>query len=125
MLKRLLILAALSAVGMLATDTRLVDAVKNHDKDAVRALVKEHVDVNVPEADGTSALHWAAHSNDLETVQLLIRAGANAKAVSRYGVTPLSAAATYGGAAVVESLVKPGADAHTHTILRGEPALAT
>ena len=60
-----------SAVSLFAaTDGRLVDAVKNHDKDTVRALLKEHVDVNTPEADGTSALHWAAHSNDVETVQL-------------------------------------------------------
>jgi ankyrin repeat protein len=126
MFKRLLILAALSAVGMFAaTDTRLVDAVKNHDKDAVRVLLKEHVDVNVPEADGTSALHWAAHSNDLETVQLLIRAGANAKAASRYGVTPLSEAATYGSAALVEALLKAGADSNTLTTERGETVLMT
>src|SRR3984957_90659 len=125
MLKRLLILAALSAVGMLATDTRLVDAVKNHDKDAVRVLLKEHVDVNMPEADGTSALHWAAHSNDLETTQLLLRAGANAKATSRYGVTPLSEAASYGGAALVEALLKAGADANTLTTEKGETVLMT
>ena len=73
----------------------LVDAAKNHDKDAVRSLLKAHADVNAPEADGTTALHWAAHANDLETVQLLLRAGANAKAANRYGVTPLSEAATY------------------------------
>src|SRR5580700_900171 len=118
-----LILAAVSALW--ATDTRLVDAVKNHDKDAVRALLKEHVDVNSPEADGTSALHWAAHSNDYETVQLLLRAGANAKAASRYGVTPLSEAATYGSAALVEALLKAGADANTLTTERGETVLMT
>jgi ankyrin repeat protein len=73
MRKTVLILAALSAVTLFAgTDIRLVDAVKNHDKDAVRSLLKEHLDVNTPEADGTSALHWAAHFNDLETVQLLL-----------------------------------------------------
>ena len=98
---------------------------KNHDKEAVRALLKEHVDVNAPEADGTSALHWAAHSNDLETAQLLIRAGANAKAASRYGVTPLSEAATYGSAALVEALLKAGADANTLTTERGETVLMT
>ena len=60
------ILICFSAVSLFAAaDTRLVDAVKNHDKDTVRSLLKEHVDVNMPEADGTSALHWAAHSNDL------------------------------------------------------------
>lgn len=120
------ILAALTAVSAFAaTDTRLVDAVKNHDRETVRSLLKEHVDVNAPEADGTSALHWAAHANDLETVQLLIRAGANAKATSRYGVTPLSEAATYGSGALVEALLKAGADVNTLTTERGETVLMT
>src|SRR5580658_9743900 len=120
------ILILFSVVSLFAaTDTRLVDAVKNHDKDTVRSLLKEHVDVNMPEADGTSALDWAAHSNDLETVQLLLRAGANAKAVSRYGVTPLSEAATYGSGALVEALLKAGADVNTLTTERGETVLMT
>jgi ankyrin repeat protein len=120
------ILILFSAVSLCAaTDTRLVDAVKNHDKDAVRVLLKEHVDVNMPEADGTSALHWAAHSNDPETVQHQLRAGANAKAVSRYGVTPLSEAATYGSGALVEALLKAGADVNTLTTERGETVLMT
>jgi uncharacterized protein len=126
MRNNLLIFSALSAVTLFAgTDSRLVDAVKNHDKDAVRSLLKERVDVNTPEADGTSALHWAAHYNDLETVQLLLRGGANAKAVSRYGVTPLSEAATYGSGALVEALLKAGADVNTLTTERGETVLMT
>jgi ankyrin repeat protein len=108
-----------------ANDTRVVDAVKDHNKDALRSLVKEHADVNAPEPDGTTALHWAAHSNDLESVQILLRAGANAKAASRYGVTPLSEAATYGSAAVVEALLKAGADPNTLTTERGETVLMT
>src|ERR1019366_5426851 len=125
-LNRVLLAGALSCASLLyAADTRLVDAVKNHDKEAVRSLLKAHVDVNMPEADGTSALHWAAHSNDLETAQLLLRAGANAKAASRYGVTPLSEAATYGSAELVEALLKAGADVNTLTTERGETVLMT
>jgi ankyrin repeat protein len=112
--------------GVLAAqDTRAVDAARNHDKDVLRTLLKEHADVNAPEPDGTTALHWAAHSNDLEAVQLLLRAGANAKAASRYGVTPLSEAATYGSGALVEALLKAGADANTLTTERGETVLMT
>jgi uncharacterized protein len=125
-LQRWLMAGGLSAASLLyAADTRLVDAARNHDKDAVRSLLKEHADVNVPEADGTSALHWAAHTNDLETAQLLLRAGANAQAASRYGVTPLSEAATYGSGALVEALLKAGADVNTLTTERGETVLMT
>jgi len=120
------VLAALASVGLCtAAEMRLVDAVKNHDKAAIRALLKEHADVNLPEADGTTALHWAVHSNDLETTELLIRAGANVKAENRYGVAPLSEAANYGTAALVEALLKAGADANTLTTEKGETVLMT
>ena len=45
---------------------------------ALRAMVTKRVNVNAPQADGTTALHWAAHWNDVEAVKLLLRAGANA-----------------------------------------------
>lgn len=125
-MRKTLLVLALSTVGLLSgAETRVVDAVKNHDKEALRALLKEHAGVNAPEADGTSALHWAAHQNDLEAVQLLLKAGANAKATSRYGVTPLSEAATYGSAEVVEALLKAGADPNTLTTERGDTVLMT
>ena len=63
-------LAALLSVACYAAtsgNTALVDAVKNQDSESVRSLLKQHVDVNAPEADGTTALHWAAHYGDLET----------------------------------------------------------
>jgi ankyrin repeat protein len=57
-----------------------------------------------------TALHWAAHHNDLETAKLLVNAGADVKAVNRYKVTPLSLACTNGDTAMVELLLKAGAD---------------
>ena len=56
--------------------------------------------MNASQADGATALSWAAHRDDLETAQLLIRAGANVKAANDYGVTPLSLACGNGNAAV-------------------------
>src|SRR5258708_1363036 len=85
---------------------RLEQAVKNKDMESVHSLLKQHVDVNTPEADGATALAWAAHWNDLETADLLIRAGANVNAANEYGVTPLWEACNNGSAAMVEKLSK-------------------
>jgi len=106
-------------------DLRLVEAVKNRDAEAVRSLLKQHVDVNTPQADGTSALAWAAHWDDLETAELLIRAGANVNAATDYGVTALSLACTNGNGAMVEKLVKAGANANAKLLRTGATVLMT
>ena len=92
------------------SDAPLADAAEKLDRAAVRALLDQHADVNAPQVDGTTALHWAAYQDDLETAALLVRAGANVKAANRYGVTPLSLACTNGNGAMVELLLKAGAD---------------
>ena len=74
------------------------------------ALLQQRADVNAPQADGMTALHWAAYHDDRETADLLLRAGANVKAANRYGVTPLSLACTNGNGALVSALLKAGAD---------------
>ena len=91
-------------------DLRLVEAVKNRDSAAVRILIKQQADVNAAQLDGATALHWAAHWDDLETAELLIRAGANVNAANDYGVTPLSLACTNRNSAMIEKLLKARAD---------------
>ena len=76
------------------------------DRARIRALLQQRVDVNAPQIDGMTALHWAAYQDDLETAELLVRAGANVKAANRYGVTPLSLACTNGNGAMVELLLE-------------------
>jgi ankyrin repeat protein len=101
------------------------DAAQNRDTEALRTLVKQHANVNSPQPDGTTALHWAAHWNDLDTVKLLIGAGANAKAANRYGATPLSEGVVLGNAAMIEALLNAGADPKTLTTSGGETVLMT
>jgi ankyrin repeat protein len=91
-------------------DQRLIEAVKNGDREAVRSLVKQGADVNAAEPDGATAIAWAAHRDDLEMAALLISAGADVNAANDYGVTPLSLACTNGSAVMVERLLKAGAD---------------
>ena len=36
------------------------------DRAKIRALLQQRVDVNAPQVDGMTALHWAAYQDDLE-----------------------------------------------------------
>lgn len=103
---------AVAGVAAAAGDARLAGAMKIKDTAAVRQLLKQRVDVSAPDVEGMTALHWAAHWDDLDTAKLLLKAGANAKAANRYGVTPLHEAATLGNVAMIEALLKAGADAN-------------
>jgi ankyrin repeat protein len=117
-------LLAAASIGAAAAELPLIEAVKKADTTAVRAQLKRRADVNAAEPDGSTALHWAARKNDLDTAALLIRAGASVKAANRFGVTPLALAATTGSAAMIELLLKAGADPNS-TSAEGEPALMT
>src|SRR5438132_13224622 len=87
-------MAALLAVANLpAASSELADAAMRGNKDAVRSLLQRKVDVNAPQIDGTTALHWAVRADDLDTVDLLLRAGATVSAANREGVIPLQLAA--------------------------------
>ena len=90
-------------------DLRLVAALKNQQSTNARALIRQRVDVNVPDVDGSTPLQWAAHWNDLEMVKALLAAGAKPTVANRYGVTPLHEAATIGSASVVSALLRAGA----------------
>ena len=115
-------LLLLAASGFAATKSPLADAAEKSDRAALRSLLKQHADVNAPQADGMTALHWAAYRDDLETAKLL--ASANANATNRYGVTPLSLACQNGSTAMVELLLAQGADANT-SLRGGETVLMT
>jgi len=88
----------------------LVEAVRDGNLSAVKALLEQRKDANQTEPDGTTPLHWAVQQDRLEIVQSLITAGANVNAKNRYGTTPLVLAATNGNASVTEALLKAGAD---------------
>ena len=100
----------------------LIEAVRNLDHDGVRALLRGQVDVNAPQADGATPLHWAVHWDDLEIADLLIGASADVNAANDLGMTPLVMACTHSNGAVVERLLAAGADPNA-ALASGETAL--
>ncbi len=104
-------------------DLPLVDAARNADAGAVRALIQKGANVNAAEGDGTTALHWAAHRDDLATVDLLIRSGARVNAANDLGATPLWAACLNGNPAIVRRLLQAGANPNAALLLGETPLM--
>ena len=101
----------------------LIDAAKNVDRGAVRALLKQGANVNAAAADGTTALHWASYRDDVETADLLIGAGAKVNAANDLGATPLWAACQNGSEAMVRRLLTAGANPNVALLLGETPLM--
>jgi uncharacterized protein len=111
---------ALAAAG----DLRLIEAIRARNGDRVRALLTERVNVNATQGDGATALHWAAHLDDLSLVHALIRAGARADVADDTGATPLYLACLNRNAGVVSALLAAGANPNA-ALGSGETVLMT
>jgi ankyrin repeat protein len=59
-----------------ARSHELADAVQSQNAAAVARLLTSRpaVDVNMPQGDGSTALHWAAQWNNADTVDRLLKA---------------------------------------------------
>jgi uncharacterized protein len=114
----------LSAASFASDETPVADAVMRGDSAEVRALIKQGLDVNAAQADGMTALHWAASRGDAGTARMLLFAGARHSAVTRNGnYTPLHLAARKGRGEAVKVLLEAGADAKATTTSGGATAL--
>lgn len=102
----------------------LSDAVQAGDRDAVRKLIQQHVDVNASNAEGMTPLHFAVRAGDAKMTDLLLQAGASAKASTRNGVTPLWFAIMNRNFDTADQLLKAGADPNA-TLPEGETTLMT
>jgi uncharacterized protein len=107
-----------------AAQSAVADAAERRDWNGLLDQIIAKADVNAPQADGTTALHWAVHHDDLATMKALLAAGANASATNTYGVPPLSLACVNGNERIVRELLVAGADPNT-TLRGGETVLMT
>ena len=104
----LMIVAASQSVA--GEQQALIVAARAGDSDEIAKLIEQAVDINSGEADGTRALHWAAHQDNLPMAELLLSAGADVDAANEYGVTALHLACTNQGEQMVGLLLNSGAN---------------
>ena len=117
----LLCVCALSWVSA-AIDAPVSDAAMRQDADAVRALLASGADVNAPQGDGMTGLHWAARHGATEIVRLLLEADADLGVTTRLGDhTPLHVASRAGQASTMSVLLDAGAGANVLTATGATP----
>ncbi|MBI2149564.1 MAG: ankyrin repeat domain-containing protein [Acidobacteria bacterium] len=107
-----------------AAKTTLVDAAESGDRVTALRLLAERADPNALGADGTTAVMWAAHNDDLELVRALVKAGANVKLKNQFGTSALTEAAIIGSAPIIDALLKAGADPNTRNPEGETPLMA-
>lgn len=100
----------------------LPDTVEKQDWPRMAALLAAKSDANATQADGATALHWAAYHDQADAVKKLLAAGAKAEAANRYGITALLLACQNGNEDIVKALLEAGANVNA-TQRGGETAL--
>jgi uncharacterized protein len=113
----------LASANLAVAQSEVADAAMQRDNAEVRRLMQDGADVNLRQADGASALHWAAYYGDAGLALLLLEAGADASAANRQGSTPMWLAASQGNAAMISALLDGGADPNEKLPLGRRPLM--
>lgn len=105
-------------------DVQLLQAAAAQDPETALYALSAGADARATEADGTTALHYAAHFGDLLLTQALLKAKADPNARNEFASTPLAEAAVLGDAKLIALLLKAGADPESANA-EGQTALMT
>ena len=105
-----------SIVSFAAGRSDVADAAMRGDKAALKTLLEQHADVNAPQADGATAVHWAVFKSDKEMLDLLLKAGASPKAATEITIAfrvpiLLNCSAPEGGVIRTAAINSSGANA--------------
>ena len=88
----------------------------------VKIILKKHESnlngflLSARDAEGRSALHYAANCGKLAIVEVLTQSGANVNAITKKRLTPLMLASLYGHLNIVKFLVQKGANVNAQDI---------
>lgn len=108
-----LLLSLLLATPLAAQpQTSVVELLSKGDRAGALEALRLGADVNLPLADGSTALHWAVHLVDEDLVAQLLSREASAAVQNRYGASPLGEAIQLGSVNMVRQLLEAGADAN-------------
>ncbi len=118
----LLTLACVFCQGSALAASDVADAVMRRDGPRLQQLIAARADVNAAQADGSTALHWAAYHRDIGAAKAVLARGANPAALTSTGMTPLALACETGDADLVRLLLKARADPN-QTFTNGETPL--
>lgn len=90
----------------------MVIATQHQQFEFVKLLfsMKSDINLDLPDGDGYTSLHWACKIGAMEIVQFLIKAGANINARSEIGRAPINMASFNGFADIVQLLIDKGAN---------------
>jgi ankyrin repeat protein len=120
------LLAGASLMVAAETAPTLLDAAESGDHAAALHLASaKGANVNATDADGSTAIMYAAANDDLELVRALLKAGANVKLKNQFGTSALTEAAIIGSAPIIGALLKAGADPNFKTPNGETPLMAS
>jgi len=118
-----LLVGVLLSTASYAGTSEVADAAMKGDTAAVRGLLAKKADVNAPQPDGTTALHWAVYNENVTLVDELLRAGADATVPNREGATPFYLASIAANPEIMAKLLKQGVDGNGTVLRHGETPL--
>lgn len=118
------ILVTTFAPAAYAAEATLANAIQRQEWDVAEKLIADKEQIPLAQADGMTAMHWAAFHKRSKLVEMLLSAGAPADVRTRYEVTPLSIACLQADADCVALLAAAGADVN-RTKQAGETPLMT
>ncbi|SMP70593.1 Ankyrin repeat-containing protein [Neorhodopirellula lusitana] len=121
---RLMCLVLLTWFGSVAAQSNLPDlAEQERWNELFERLDTVENDSELSQADGATALHWAAFHGQADAIEKLVRSGADVNATNDYQVSPLSLACEYGNTEAVVALLTAGADPNASRLGKETPLM--